>query len=84
MKQKTFRIPKNKKVTVGDLLGQSEVNSVLEKVINDKPIIDGIVVIIQDIKGGISWRSAGFAPLEVIGLLEQVKAWELEDDYDGE
>jgi hypothetical protein len=84
MKQKTFRLPKNKKVTVGDLLGQSEINSVLEKVINDKPIIDGIIVIIQDNSGGISWRTAGFNPLEVIGLLEQVKAWECEEDYDTE
>jgi hypothetical protein len=80
MKQKTFRIPRNKKVTVSNLLGQDEINALLERVIKDKSTTEGIVVITQDVKGGISWRVSGFTPLEVIGLLEQVKAWECEDD----
>jgi hypothetical protein len=80
MKQKTFRIPRNKKVTVSNLLGQDEINALLERVIKDKSTTEGIVVITQDVKGGIQWRVSGFTPLEVIGLLEQVKAWECEDD----
>ncbi len=82
MKQKTFRIPRNKKVTVGNLLGQDEINALLERVIKDKATTEGIIVITQDVSGGISWRVSGFTPLEVIGLLEQVKAWECEDECD--
>ena len=82
MKQKTFRLPKNKKITVSDILGQNEVNSLLNDVIAEKGNIDGLVIIQQDKEGRICWKKTGFSCLEVIGLLEQVKQWELDDDYE--
>ena len=82
MKPKLFRIPRNKKVTINDLLGQNEVNQLLNDVIAEKGTIDGIVIIQQDREGRISWKKTGFTCLEVIGLLEQVKQWELDDDYE--
>jgi len=80
MKQRVFRLPKSKKITVSDLLGQNEVNALLNDVIKEKANIDGIIVIQQDKDGRIAWKKTGFSFLEVIGILEQVKQWELEDD----
>ena len=80
MKQRVFRLPKSKKITVSDLLGQNEVNALLNDVIKEKTNIDGIIVIQQDKDGRIAWKKTGFSFLEVIGILEQVKQWELEDD----
>jgi len=80
MKQRVFRLPKSKKNTVSDLLGQNEVNALLNDVIKEKANIEGIIVIQQDKDGRIAWKKTGFSFLEVIGILEQVKQWELEDD----
>ena len=80
MKQRVFRLPKSKKITVSDLLGQNEVNALLNDVIKEKANIDVIIVIQQDKDGRIAWKKTGFSFLEVIGILEQVKQWELEDD----
>jgi hypothetical protein len=82
MKQRVFKLPKSKKITVSDLLGQNEINSLLNDVIKDKANVDGILVITQDHDGKIAWKVAGLNGLEVIGLLEQVKAWECEDVCD--
>jgi hypothetical protein len=44
-----------------------------------------MVIIQQDKDGRIAWKVTGFTPFELIGLLEQIKFWELEDDgCDGE
>jgi hypothetical protein len=80
MKQKTFKLPKSKKVTVDDLLTESEVNRVLGLTVKEKANIESLVIIQQDKDGGIRWRVTGFSPFELIGLLEQIKYWELEDD----
>ena len=83
MKQRVFRLPKSKKITVSDLLGQNEINGVINDVIKEKATVQGILVITQDHDGRIAWKVAGFTGLEVVGILEQVKAWECEDDeYD--
>jgi hypothetical protein len=84
MKQKTFRLPKSKKVTVDDLLTESEVNRVLGQTVKEKANIESLVIIQQDKDGGIRWRVTGFTPFELIGLLEQIKFWELEDDFAGD
>jgi hypothetical protein len=84
MKQKTFRLPKSKKVTVDDLLTESEVNRVLGQTVKEKANIESLVIIQQDKDGGIRWRVTGFTPFELIGLLEQIKYWELEDDFAGD
>ena len=81
MKQKTFRLPKSKKVTVDDLLTESEVNRLITDTIKEKANIESMVVITQDKEGGIRWKVTGFNPFELIGLLEQIKFWELEDDF---
>ena len=80
MKQKTFKLPKSKKVTVDDLLTESEVNRVLGLTVKEKANIESLVIIQQDKDGGIRWRVTGFSPFELIGFLEQIKYWELEDD----
>jgi len=80
LKQKTFRLPKSKKVTVDDLLTESEVNRLITDTIKEKANIESMVVITQDKEGGIRWKVTGFSPFELIGLLEQIKFWELEDD----
>jgi len=83
MKQRVFRLPKSKTITVNDLLTENEVNALLNDVIKEKANIEGIIVIQQDKDGRIAWKKTGFSFLEVIGILEQVKQWELEDDgYD--
>ncbi len=82
MKQKTFKLPKNRCITLTDLLAESEINGLLTDVIRDKANAKGMLVITQEHDGKIAWKVAGFTDLEVIGLLEQVKAWECEDEYD--
>ena len=85
MKQKTFKLPKSKKVTVDDLLTESEVNRLINNIIKEKAKIESMVIIQQDKDGRIAWKVTGFTPFELIGLLEQIKFWELEDDgCDGE
>jgi hypothetical protein len=79
MKQRVFKLPKNKKVTVADLLGQNEINSTINGLIEKKADIKSILVITVSKDDMIDWRSNNLSDIEVIGLLAQVKKWELDD-----
>jgi len=79
MKQRVFRLPKNRKVTVADLLGQNEINDTINGIIEKKADIKAILVITVTKNDMIHWRSNNMSSIEVIGMLEQVKKWELDD-----
>ena len=81
MKQKTFKLPKSKKVTVDDLLGQDDVNKVLNEVIKVKKDITGIIIIYENDEGWVKWKAAGFNSDEMVGTLEKVKVLEITTDY---
>jgi hypothetical protein len=79
MKSKVFRLPKSKRITPSELLRQDGINGVLEDVIKDRPSIEGIVIITAHKNGTLKWKRSGLNDFEVIGILEQVKQWELDD-----
>ncbi len=82
MKQKTFRIPRNKKVTVDDLFAQADVNNILKDLNAEKQDIKSLVIIQQNKEGLIAWRNSKMSLTHLTGLLEQVKVWTLTEDYD--
>ena len=77
MKQKTFKLPKSKKVTVDNLLEQDDINSLLNDVIKEKPDLSGIIVILSYRDGMVRWRDVGLDCDEMIGMLEKVKVLEI-------
>ena len=79
MKSKVFRLPKSKKIEMSELLQQVGINGVLEDVIKDRASIEGIVIITTHKNGTLKWKRSGLNDFEVIGILEQVKQWELDE-----
>lgn len=74
-KMKTFKLPKNKVITVDDLLSSSDVNGLLEDVVKDKTNIKEMIIIYEDFEDGIHWSNTSMKMSKIIGLLEQVKMW---------
>lgn len=83
MKQKTFKLPKSKRVTVSDLLGEDDVNRILNELIKIKHDISSLIVIYEDREGWVKWKDAGYTTDEMVGTLEKVKVLEITrgDDY---
>jgi hypothetical protein len=77
MKQKTFKLPINKKITVDNLLEQDDINSLLKDVTKEKGNLSGLIVIMTYRDGWTKWKDTGYDCDEMVGILEKVKVLEI-------